>query len=64
MYCPLRVYLIHMDVVVVFTVINGFDETLELPYSTAVDHQNKSHSDRALHIGQTVVKLIKGLDLI
>lgn len=53
-----------MDVVVVVTVINGFDEALELPYSTAVDHQNESHSDRVLHFGQAVVQLTNSLDLI
>lgn len=46
------------------TVINGFDEALELPYSTSVDHQNESHSDRVLHFGQAVVQLTNSLDLI
>lgn len=53
-----------MDVVVVVTVIYGFDEALELPYSSAVDHQNESHSDRVLHFGQAVVQLANGLHLI
>lgn len=48
-YCPFRAYLVHVDVVVVVTVINRFDEALELPYRTAVDHQNESHSDGVLH---------------
>ena len=46
-----------MDVVVVVTVVYGFDETLELPYGSAVDHQNKSHPDGVLHLGQAVVQL-------
>ena len=50
-------YLVHMDVVVVVTVVYGFDETLELPYGSAVDHQNKSHPDGVLHLGQAVVQL-------
>lgn len=53
-----------MDVVVVVMVIYGFDEALELPYSTAVDHQDESHSDGVLHFGQAVVQLAYGLDLI
>lgn len=53
-----------MDVVVVVTVIYGFDEALELPYSAAVDHQDESHSDRVLHFRQAVVQLTNGLDLI
>lgn len=50
-----------MDVVVMVTVIYGFDETLELPYGTAMDHENESHSDRVLHIGQAVVQLANSL---
>ena len=42
-----------MDVVIVVSVVYGFDETLELPYGTAMDHQNKSHSYRVFHLGQT-----------
>lgn len=61
---PLRAYLVHVDVVVVVAVINGFDEALELPYSAAVHHQNESHSDAALPIGQAVVQLAKRLHLI
>lgn len=64
LWSPFRAYLIHMDVVVVITVIYGFDEALELPYSTAVNHQNKSHSDRVLHFRQAVVQLTNSLDLI
>lgn len=30
-YCPFSAYLVHVDVVVVVTVINRFDEALELP---------------------------------
>lgn len=47
---PFRAYFVHMDVVVVFTVIYGFDEALELPYGAAMDHQNKSDSDGVLHL--------------
>lgn len=57
-------YLIHMDVVIVVTVINGFDETFELPYSTAVDHQNESHSDGVLHFGQAVFQLTNSLNWV
>lgn len=46
------------------TMINSFDEALELPYSTAVDHQNESHSDRVLQFGQAVVQVTNSLDLI
>lgn len=53
-----------MDVVVVVTVIYSFDETLELPYCMPMDHQDKSHPDRVLHIGQAVVQLNNRLDLI
>lgn len=57
-------YLVHMDVVVMVTVIYGFDETLELPYGTAMDHENESHSDRVLHIGQAVVQLANSLNWV
>lgn len=53
-----------MDVIVVVTVVNGFHEALELPYSSAVDHQNERHPDRVLHLGQAVVQLANGLDRI
>lgn len=53
-----------MDVVIVVTVINGFDETFELPYSTAVDHQNESHSDGVLHFGQAVFQLTNSLNWV
>lgn len=53
-----------MDVVVVVAVVYGFDEALELPYSTAVDHQNEHHSDRVLHFRQVVVQVLNGLALI
>lgn len=46
------------------TVVYGFDEPLELPHSSAVDHQDESHSDRVLHFGQAVVQLAEGLRLI
>lgn len=55
-------YLVHMDVVIVVTVIYGFDETFELPYGTAVDHQNKSHPDWVLHLRQAVFQLTNGLN--
>lgn len=53
-----------MDVVVVVAVINGFNEAFELAYSAAVDHQDESHSDRILHIGQVVVELANSVDLV
>lgn len=52
-----------MYVVVVVTVIDGFNEAFELAYSAAVDHENESHSDGVLHIGQAVVELTHSLDL-
>lgn len=52
-----------MYVVVVVTVINGFNEASELAYGAAVDHQNESHSDGVLHIGQAVVEVTNSLDL-
>lgn len=61
---PVRAYLVHMNVVVVVTVINGFDEAFELAHSAAVDHQNESHSDWVLYTGQAVVELSDSLDLI
>lgn len=57
-------YLVHMDVVVMVTVIYGFDETLELSYGTAMDHENESHSDGVLHIGQAVVQLANSLNWV
>lgn len=57
-------YLVHMDVVVVVAVVYGFDEAPELPYSTAVDHQDKSHPDVVLHLGKAVVQLAGGLNRI
>lgn len=45
-------------------VINGFNEAFELAYSAAVDHQDESHSDGILHIGQAVVELANSLDLV
>lgn len=59
-----RTYLVHVNVVVVVTVINGFNEAFELTDSTAVDHQDESHSDGILHIGQAVVELANSLDLV
>lgn len=46
------------------TVVYGFHEALELPYSSAVDHQNESHPHRVLHLGQAVVQLANSLDWI
>lgn len=45
------------------TVINGFNEALELAYGAAVDHEDESHSDGVLHTGQAVVQLANRLDL-
>lgn len=53
-----------MNVIVVVTVVYGFHEALELPYSSTVDHQNKSHPDRVVHLGQAVVQLTHSLDRI
>lgn len=53
-----------MDVVVVITVVNGFDEALQLPYGTTMDHKNKSDPHRVLHVGQAVVQLTYGLDRV
>lgn len=36
-------------------VINGFEEPLQLPYSSTVNHQHKRHPDWVLHFGQIVV---------
>lgn len=57
-------YLVHMDVVVVVTVVYGFDEAPQLPYSAAVDHQYKSHPDMVLHFGKAVVQLTDSLNWI
>lgn len=52
-----------MYVVVVVTVVDGFNEAFELAHSAAVDHQNESHSDGVLHVGQAVVELAHRLHL-
>lgn len=39
-------HLIHVYVVIVRGVVNGFEQTLELPRGSSVDHQDEGDSDR------------------
>lgn len=50
-----RSYLIHVDVVEMVFVIDGFEESLQLPHGSSVDHKHERHPDWVLHFGQIVV---------
>lgn len=44
-----------MDVVEMVFVINGFEEPLQLPHGSTVDHQHERHPHRVLHFRQIAV---------
>lgn len=51
-------YLVHVYVVEVLPVVYGFEEALELPDCTAVDHQHERHTHRIIHLAPFVVQVI------
>lgn len=50
-------YLVHVDVVVVWGVVDGFEETLELTRGSAVDDQDEGDPYRRRNIGGVLVPL-------
>lgn len=51
-----------MDVVEVVFVIDGFEESFQLPHGSAVNHKHKCHPHWVLHFGQIIVQNISLLD--
>lgn len=55
-------YLVHMDVIKVVFVIDGFEETFQLSDCSSMNHQHENHPDWVLHLGEVSVSEICMLD--
>lgn len=51
-----------MDVIKVVFVIDGFEETFQLPDCSSMNHQHENHPDWVLHLGKVSVSKICMLD--